>query len=42
MFETNACRDAPDDRDILYGAVSEEKITAPERYYMVTPYIYNQ
>lgn len=42
MYEINACRDAPDERDILYGAVTTEEVAFPERVFYPTPTIFNQ
>lgn len=40
-YEVNACRDAPDDNDILFWAVAETKVV-PERVFYPTKTIYNQ
>ena len=41
-YEVNACRDAPDERDILYGSVAKETVTVPERVFRPVPLIHNQ
>ena len=41
-YEVNACRDAPDERDILYWSVAKETVTVPERVFRPVPLIHNQ
>lgn len=42
VYEVNACRDAPDDNDILFWAVADTERIVPERVFYKTATIYNQ